>query len=54
MNKLLALAALGNASLAMAHDGHGQGSIHWHATDVWGFVAIGVVAALIFWLRRGK
>jgi hypothetical protein len=54
MKKLLTLAALTNTSLAMAHDGHGQGTMHWHATDVWGFVAVGVVAALIFWLRRDK
>ena len=54
MKKLFALATLGNASLAMAHDGHGMDSLHWHATDAWGFVAIGVVAALIFWLRRGR
>ena len=55
MNKLFAAATLsGAASLAAAHGGHGMGLAHWHATDVWGFVALGVVAALIFWLRRGK
>ena len=54
MNKLLALATLTHASLAAAHDGHGLGTVHWHATDAWGFVAVGAIAALIFWLRRGK
>lgn len=29
---------------AWAHDGHGLGSSHWHATDTLGFV---VVAALL-------
>lgn len=38
----LALAQLSNP--AMAHDGHGLSGIHWHATDVLGFV---VAAALI-------
>ena len=39
---------------AAAHEGHGAGSSHWHATDVWGFVALGAVAALAIWLRRRK
>jgi hypothetical protein len=26
---------------------------HWHATDVWGFVALGGVVALGIWLSRG-
>jgi hypothetical protein len=55
MNKLLAATSLtGAASLAAAHGGHGLAFAHWHATDVWGFVALGAVAALIFWIRRGK
>ena len=55
MNKLLAAATLSSAaSLVAAHDGHGMELAHWHATDVWGFVALGVVAALVVWMRRGK
>jgi hypothetical protein len=55
MNKLLAAATLSSAaSLVAAHDGHGMGPAHWHATDVWGFVALGVVVALVVWMRRGK
>lgn len=40
----------------LAHEGHGlPGSSHWHAADAWGFVlAIGVVAALIWWGGRGR
>ena len=54
MKTLLAAAAATAASLAQAHPGHGLAGMHWHATDVWGFVAMGSVAALILWLRRGK
>ena len=55
MNKLLAAATLSSgASLVAANDGHGMDFAHWHATDVWGFVALGVVAALVVWMRRGK
>ncbi|WP_280154662.1 hypothetical protein [Piscinibacter sp. XHJ-5] len=37
-----------------AHEGHGLTGAHWHATDLWGFVALGAVAALAVWLRRRK
>jgi hypothetical protein len=37
-----------------AHEGHGLSGGHWHATDLWGFVALGAVAALAVWLRRRK
>ena len=40
--------------LSAAHEGHGLSDSHWHATDLWGFVALGVVAALAVWLRRRK
>ena len=26
---------------------------HWHATDVWGFVAVAGVLAVASWLSRG-
>ena len=55
MTKLLAAATLASAaSLAAAHGGHGMDLGHGHATDAWGFVMLGVVAALLLWLRRGK
>jgi hypothetical protein len=55
MNKLLVAATLSSAaSLVAAHDGHGVELAHWHATDAWGFVALGVVAALVIWMWRGK
>ena len=55
MKKLLVAATLTSAaSLAAAHDGHGMDLAHWHATDAWGFVLLGVVAGVYFWIRRGK
>jgi hypothetical protein len=56
MNKLLAAAAslAAAAPAALAHEGHGAAGAHWHATDVWGFVALGAGLALYFWVRRGK
>jgi hypothetical protein len=44
---LLVLAALPWA--AVAHDGHGLGGTHWHATDTLGFVAVALVAAAAVW-----
>ena len=55
MKKFLVAAAVTQAaSLAMAHEGHGMDFAHWHATDVWGFVALGAAVALVVWIRRGK
>ena len=47
-----ALAALPLCSLA--HDGHGMTGAHWHATDLWGFVALAAVAAAALWAGRRK
>jgi hypothetical protein len=41
------------AGSAFAHEDHGMSGAHWHATDVWGFVALGGVVALGIWLSRG-
>ena len=58
MKKLQLLAAFTlscTASLALAHEDHGLHGSHWHATDVWGFVALGGVIAMAIWLsRNGK
>jgi hypothetical protein len=48
-----ALALLSASSLAFAHDDHGLQGSHWHATDVWGFVALGAAIAVALWLSRG-
>jgi hypothetical protein len=40
---------------ALAHEGHGiEGSVHWHATDTLGFVGVAVVAALVWFIGKGK
>lgn len=44
---------LTGAGSVFAHDGHGLGGVHWHATDAWGFVALGAMIALGIWLSRG-
>ena len=40
------------ASTAFAHDGHGLAGSHWHATDGWGFVVVGGLAAVAIWYSR--
>lgn len=47
---LLALAFC--AGQAAAHEGHGPSGSHWHATDVWGLVALGGMVAVAIWLSR--
>jgi hypothetical protein len=39
-------------SATWAHDGHSLQGSHWHATDLWGFVALGLVLALAIWQGR--
>jgi ABC-type transport system involved in multi-copper enzyme maturation permease subunit len=42
-------------NIAFAHDGHGQiTSSHWHSTDVFGFVAIALVLAFVYFKRGDK
>jgi len=47
------ISTLAAASAALAHEGHGPDGPHWHATDAWGFVALGALVALAVWLSRG-
>ena len=40
---------------AFAHEGHGlPGSAHWHATDTLGFIALAVVAVVVWFIGKGK
>lgn len=42
------------AATAHAHGGHGIApDVHWHATDAWGFLLVGVLAAVAIWFTRG-
>jgi hypothetical protein len=55
MKASFATFALAASTLAQAHSGHGATGAHWHATDAWGFVALGLAAiAAALWMRRGK
>ncbi len=39
--------------LAHAHSGHGQAGSHWHATDLFGFLAgLALVGAVLWWRGR--
>ena len=40
------------AGAAFSHDGHGMTGSHWHATDVWGFVALAALVAVALWLSK--
>jgi hypothetical protein len=39
---------------AHAHEGHGLGGSHWHASDSLGFVLLGLVIAGAIWASRRK
>ena len=39
---------------ALAHDGHGLAGSHWHVTDAWGFVALGLSLGAAIWFSKGK
>ena len=52
MKKLFLLSAASLSGFAHAHDGHGLGGSHWHASDALGFVAVLVVVAAVWWARR--
>jgi hypothetical protein len=46
-------ALFAGAAPAFAHEGHGLGGTHWHATDTLGFVAAGVAIAVAIYLGKG-
>ena len=54
MKALLGALALGLAPLAGAHEGHGLGLHHWHASDTLGFVGLAVALGLAWWAIRRK
>jgi hypothetical protein len=47
-----ALAMLVASAAARAHEGHGLEGSHWHATDMWGLLAIAAAAALYYHRRK--
>jgi hypothetical protein len=50
---IAACAAFPWAISAFGHENHGLNGSHWHATDVWGFVALAALLAAAIWLGRG-
>jgi hypothetical protein len=46
----LSLSTLGN--VAWAHEGHGLGGTHWHATDALGFVVAAALVALAVYFGK--
>ena len=54
MKPLWGALALGLSPLARAHEGHGLGTNHWHATDTLGFVVLAVAIGLVLWAIRRK
>jgi hypothetical protein len=53
MKKNHAIALLLCAPAAWAHEGHGLAGSHWHASDAFGLLLVGGVAALVYWFTRG-
>jgi hypothetical protein len=52
--KLIAIqATFTPASVLFAHNVHGLEASHWHASDVFGFVLLGVAIGISLWLGRG-
>ena len=49
-----AAALLGATATSIAHEVHGLGGSHWHATDTAGFAVVALLAAIAIWLSRGE
>ncbi|MDD5479277.1 hypothetical protein [Rhodoferax sp.] len=49
LKNIAACALFISASTSFAHENHGLAGSHWHATDTWGFVALGALVVLGFW-----
>ena len=47
-----ALTMLAVNATAWAHEGHGMEGSHWHATDVWGLLALAAAVALYYHHRK--
>ncbi len=53
--KFLFAASAAAPGWALAHDGHGMPStMHFHASDAWGFAMLAAVAVGVFFLARKK
>jgi len=53
MKRLAALLSALAVLPAFAHEGHGAPApLHWHATDTFGLLLVGALAAIALWLSR--
>ena len=52
MKNIFLLSAVSLSGFAHAHEGHGLDGSHWHPTDALGFIAVLVVVAAVWWVRR--
>jgi len=51
--KTIAVFTIGTvAGTTFAHEGHAMAGTHWHATDAWGFVALGGLIAVAVWFSN--
>jgi len=53
LNLLVFCLALVACAPALAHEGHGLAGSHWHVTDAWGFVALGLGLVALIWFSKG-
>ena len=54
-SRLIAALLLLAAGAVHAHPGHGAAQAwHWHATDIFGFLLVGALAALAIWFSGRK
>jgi hypothetical protein len=54
MKAMIGILAAAGAPLALAHEGHGMGVIHWHATDGVGYLLLASIVAAALWASRRK
>ena len=52
LHSAAALTLLTASATTWAHEGHGIEGGHWHATDIWGLLAVAAVAALYYHRRK--
>ena len=48
----VALTTLAAHASTWAHEGHAMEGSHWHATDIWGVLAVAAIAALVLSRRK--
>ena len=48
----IAFTTLTASAASWAHEGHGMEGGHWHATDIWGLLAIAAAATLYYHRRK--